>query len=1000
MILTRKLQPPGLPVGVVPRGRLDELFARLLEDHEALAVFASAGSGKTVQAQMFAAREGLPLAWLTLDSADRSGPRLLTYLAGALSRVSPEAESVARATLDSGLSLPEVAASLAEVVQDQPLLIVLDDCETISGSEEAAAVLAAFLDYLPPKARTLLLSREELEVPIGRMMLQGRVGRVTDADLALEVDEARSLLAALGGETSDASALMDATRGWIAAVAFNVRTDLRSSPGPDALASYLSHEVLARLPEEEQRFLLRTSLLRAVSARGAAALCGREGYAIWQSLGSRHLPATMTADRALVYHPKFREFLRERLQLHMPAEVPDLQRRHARYLEELDAHEEAVEAYLEVGEVENAALAAERALPSLYARADWRLLERWLDALGHEVVDVRPLLQGARVRSLYGCRRIPEAQARIRRLDSRGELGEVAKADPGVVAYIGWALQWQPSEALRLLREHEGDYRADAVRYEIEAVSGRDPVVPPAGREWSDMERILTWGLLVQGRLDELLRMLPAEDEWPPRSFYRTPHPLLALVLRGDLVRARELLDQVPAAMREGAHTDLWYFHEAWLLWAEGDVEGALRVAEAAVEHSRKTRFGWEPCFHVAVGCMLIALGRIDDARSVLADSISQSAASGVRAYVEWAQTFQGLAFLASGRPKDAARVLRQAVADMQRAGRRLVLPLAALYLSEAEAELGDPDKAAASADLAYEVSDAMSARFLLQQGLRHVPAVLQRQIERDPDEVRWRRLLGLRAPAGSPAVVPSATEQPTSFLDVQTFGDAADLVLDGTALTVRRIKALELAAALALHPDGIDRQRLQEQLFPDADQRRGGNYFRQVVHKLRQLTGIGLTRTSQGFVRWPDDVRVDTTDLRFERLLHGAGSLVGRDRFNALLAASDLVAGPYLAESELEWVVARRFELDVLAAEASAEAAELALELNDTANARALAERTIAANPYSETAYRVLMQVEAISGPTGGVLTMYQRLCASLGELGVTPTAATEKLLRELRGS
>ncbi len=53
-------------------------------EHEALVVFATAGSGKTIQAQMFASREKWPLAWLTLDGADRSPSRMLSYLARAL----------------------------------------------------------------------------------------------------------------------------------------------------------------------------------------------------------------------------------------------------------------------------------------------------------------------------------------------------------------------------------------------------------------------------------------------------------------------------------------------------------------------------------------------------------------------------------------------------------------------------------------------------------------------------------------------------------------------------------------------------------------------------------------------------------------------------------------------------------------------------------------------------------------------------------------------------
>lgn len=1001
MILTRKIRPLGLPDGVVDRERLHALFDKLLSERESVAVFAAAGSGKTVQAQLYADRKGWPLAWLTVDSGDRSGSRLLVYLSHALAGVNPDAPSVLQRALDAEFTLAEAAATLAESIGTSELLVVLDDCENIAGSDEAAMVLETFMDYLPPTARTLLLSREELDVPVQRMMLQGRVGRVTDTDLALDEPEARAMLDAQGQTERDPLPLLDASRGWIAAFAFEVRSDLQLSSEPDALASYLNREVLEALPDDEQRFLLRTSLLRATSPRGAAALCGDDGYALWQSLTCRHLPATLTPDRTLVYHPRFREFLLEQLRARYPDEVPELQRRHAKILEDRGWPEEAVEVLLEIDEVDEAARIAEQALQALYARADWPLVLTWLDAFGGDRIDRQPVLQGAKIRALYGSRRVPEAQALIRWLHERGRLEAVAAADPGVVAYSGWALQWRPAEALELIRQYPGDFRAEAVRYELEAVSGRQPVTPPGGAEWSDMERIVSWGMLVQGRLSELIRMLPAEEDWPPRDYYRTPHPLLGLVWRGESARARGLFDQVPPAVREGAHTDLWFFHEAWILWAEGDLEAALQAAEAAVQHSRRTRFGWEACFRVAVGCMLVALDRTEDARSVLADSISQSAAAGMRAYVEWAQTFQGLAFLRIGRPDDAARVLLQAVEGMEQSSRMLMFPLAAIYLSEAEWQRDDPVASQHAAERALKVAHSMEATFVLQRGLRDVPSVLTRQIDLDPSDDRWRRLIAVRSTAAAQV----GRQRPVdndggTLVEVHTFGRSTDLYVNGVSASVRRLKVLELAAYLSLHPEGELRARLQEQLFPDADQRRGGNYYRQVVHKLRQATGLGLVRTNGGYITWPDDVRVDSTDLRFERLLQEASALAGRDRLLRLQAAVELADGPYLPESDLPWAEARRFELEVVLGEARVEAAQLALDLGEMEVARHLAEQQIDRDPYAETAYEVLMRVESAIGPPGAVLTAYQRLCDSLTELGVEPAGSTKQLLRELRSA
>jgi LuxR family transcriptional regulator, maltose regulon positive regulatory protein len=997
-LLSHKVQPPGLPRGTIARNRLDEHFARLLEAHETIGIFAAAGSGKTVQAQMFAARRGWPLAWVSLDAADRSATRLLVYLAEALAEASPSAGQMVSGWLEAHFSVDEVSAMLAESVADRPLLLVIDNCEHLAASPQTLDALGVFLDYLPASVRTILLGREELGGPVGDMLFQGRIARVSDVDLALTLEETRELLAAHGQNDRNPSSLVEATKGWIAAVAFDVVPGLQPAFGPDSLASYLSREILARLPQNEQEFLLRTSIPAAVTARAAVALCGQEGYRLWHSLGSRHLPATM-ADRALVYHPRFREFLGEQLRARLPGELPELQLRHARMLEEMEAYEEAVETYLDVGEIESAASVAVHAVPALCARADWQLLLRWLNAFGPDLVRDTPVLQGAAIRALYGVRRIPDAQTLIRQLRQQGTLGEVAKADPGAVAFFGYTMQWYPAEALELIREYEGDYQAEAVRYELEAVTGRDPVAPPSGVDWVDSERIYSWGLLVQGRLEQLLRLLPKEDDWPPRSVYRTPHPLLALIWRGELSQARELLDEVPEAIRSGSHTDLWFFHEAWLLWAEGDLERALQAAEAAVEHSRKTEFGWEPCFEVVVGVLQLLLGRVDDARMSLADAISRSAGSGNRCYVEWGQTFQGLAFLMIDRAEDAVRVLRAATTAMRQADRMLMLPFAAAYLAEAEARVGAANASSAAAELAYEAARNMGSTFVLQQALRHVPVVLRRQIEQDASGLRWRHLVGHRPPETRSPQTAGSTSRPV-IVEVQTHGPVPDLIVDGVPRCSRRTKVLELAAYLTLHPEGVERHRLQERLFPDTDPRRGGNYFRQVVHKLRHATGVNLARSSQGHVRWPEELHVDSTDVRFERLLSGASRLQGRDRLDQLVATLGLVEGPYLPESELEWVEARRHELEVLIVEAAVDAAQVALTLADFDRARWAATFAIGRDPYCEPAYCVRMRVEASRGSPNGVLAEYQRLTDALTELDVEPSRSTRTLVRELRGA
>ena len=391
----------------------------------------------------------------------------------------------------------------------------------------------------------------------------------------------------------------------------------------------------------------------------------------------------------------------------------------------------------------------------------------------------------------------------------------VAAADPGVVPYLGLVFHWQPRDALDLVNQHVGDFRTEVVRYELEVLSGSRPVTPPTGVDWSDMERVMSYGLLMQGRLDQLLEMLPSDGDWANPGFYRTPHPLLGLVWRGELDRARALLDRVPSEVRSQSHVDNWCFHEAWLSWAENDAGAMLSAAESAVRHSREAGRGAESCLQVVRALALLELDRVDEALTVLVESIARSRSDGVVAYAEWGQTFLGLALMAKERPVEAARVLQEAFNGMLAAERRLMLPLTGLYLSEALAQIGEEERASRAADVAFDQAERTSSQFVLERGLRHVPAVVDRHISNDPHS-RWRRLLLARlAEADEKAIVLPDAARRRVFIEIQTLGDAPDILVDGRAVGARRIKLLELATLLALNPRGSRATASSAACFP-----------------------------------------------------------------------------------------------------------------------------------------------------------------------------------------
>ncbi len=976
--LHHRFAAPGIPRGCIERPRLDRLLSELFDTYSIVELIAAPGSGKTVEAQLYAASSGRKLAWLTMDRSDSSAASLIFDLATALGDLAGNAISDMRRTLQTSGSTEEAAAILADAAGTQNCLLVIDECQQIASSPDAASALDTFLEYIPERLQVLLLARQELPWPLQKRYVHGQIAHMSDATLNLTYAETERYLKQLGVTSESCERIFASTGGWVAGVAFASRFGLDEQPNLHNLSAYFGRQVLDTLPEAEQRFLIDTSVTAAVTPDVALALCGSEGQQLWSAVSARHLPATSTTPSAIVYHSLFRSFLRQRLIETDPQRHAELLASYAQYLAASRHYEEATEVWLPLNRFEEAQQTAIMALPALYARTDWPVIRRWLDAFGDERVSGSPALTGAKIRTVHGMREFDYARQLIRKLDREGRLRVIIEQDQSLLATLAWALQAHPHEALRLLDKYEGDTRANVVRYMIEVTTATRPITPPdsPGLVPADVERQLSWGLFLQGRLGELAMMSPADDDSPVVN----PNVVLAAAFREGGEAAGRLWRRVPQEIRERAQSR---FIEAMVDLACGDHERARNHLRLALAECRSTGFSLLPVYEIFMGYLQLT----DDAPSVainrLEPVLDGVARTGQAAYVEMAQCFLGLAYLRAGRTADAQLILREAVASMSHCHRQLLLPMAAAGLSEAEARTGNDKAASENAALAYDVARRAGTLAILITAVRLFPDIQQREMTRNPRDARWRRLVITPSARPFPGTVHQKTDGIT--LTLQPFGRDRDVLVDGVPANVGRMKILELVGYLALHPNGVDRFQLQNRLFPEADQRSGGNHFRQIAHKLRHGVDITLERRGS-LVVFPDSVSVMANDIESERLLAAASLCTGPERTQRLESGLDLVHGRYLDGSALPWVEERRNHLELVQEEARLELATVYLEQGDLDAARSACEAVLAVNQYCDPAYRVLFEIERKAGSESSALAVYRRAAEALDELGLRP--------------
>ena len=414
LLLVTKLALPPVRADLVPRPRLTNQLQLGIQRPLTL-IAAPAGFGKTTLLSTWLEHASLPAAWISLEHDDDDLTRFWSYVFTALSRVHPDSGTSALSLLQaSTLSpLPPIEIVLTVWINDLAALphqvaLVLDDYHLIT-AQPIHRSITYLLDHLPPQLHLVIVTRADPPLSLARLRARGHLTEIRAADLRFTAEETAAFLTrALGLELSaqDIATLEARTEGWIAglqlaALSMQGRKDipgfLEAITGSHRyIIDYLVEEVLARQPEPVQTFLLQTAILERLQGSLCEAVMGEmrepgeeaSGQAMLEQLEQANLFLTPLDDERLWYryHQLFAEALRHRLQRRQPAQVPELHRRASTWYEQHGLVRDAVHHALAAADFEQAVRLMEQAVDSLVRRGEIATLQRWVDALPHELI--------------------------------------------------------------------------------------------------------------------------------------------------------------------------------------------------------------------------------------------------------------------------------------------------------------------------------------------------------------------------------------------------------------------------------------------------------------------------------------------------------------------------------------------------------------------------------------------------------------------------------------
>jgi LuxR family transcriptional regulator, maltose regulon positive regulatory protein len=641
-IVKTKLRAPKLRSEYVPRPGLIELL-EASSDCKLTLMSAPTGYGKTTLLTQWRQSEkgALPFAWVSLDEQDNDPVRLWRHVLAALREVAPEEGFGADVLVGLGVVGTKLVETALPVLINQltgfpyRIVLVLDDFHYIKdgGCHESVSY---FIEHLPDTVHVVLSTRSYPSLNLGRLRARGEMNELSTEQFAFSQEEAASLLEGelrLDIGPDDLSSLYERTEGWPAALylaGLSLRTSkdkhafIRSFHGSNRyIIDLMGEEVLAGLPEEERKLLLRTSVLEKMSSSLCDAVMGTvgSGKLLQELVHSNLFVVPLSGDRGWYrYHHLFADFLFYELESTQPDLVPVLRGRASAWFEGEGSVGTAITYAIAAAEYERAGALIARHSIGYLATGRTATLRRWLDSLPEGFVngDAALLLLEAWICAMHGQRE--ESERFLTLAESSSYTGELPDGTVSIEAGVA------------IVRATFG-FRG--VRDVTEAARRAIALDPDKASPWAVMMRFgLGGGLYFAGDasrarkpLEEGLRLTT-----PSQPLFR----IVILSLLSFVASDEGRLEDAEALAREaGALVDrfgLWKVPQVtWAPIALGSAlakRGKLAGAETELESGLSARRRW-PGLNpwpnllglLALAPVRLARGDRDGARALLAEA-------------------------------------------------------------------------------------------------------------------------------------------------------------------------------------------------------------------------------------------------------------------------------------------------------------------------------------------------------------------------------------------
>ena len=275
--------------GVFPRERLFRLMDTG-RNCPVLWITSPPGAGKTTLVSSYIDARKLPCLWYQVDEGDTDVATFFYYMGMAAEKAIPNKRKPSLPLLT-----PEYCHTISAFTRKYfellysglkpPFAIVFDNYQDVPVNSAFHEMFVQCLDIIPEGINIVVISRTEPPFPLARLCANNKCYHIRWDEIKFNPDEFRHIIRIKipEGLSDEAIArLYEKTEGWAAGLVLIMEglknRDVDYAPlrtvTPGMVFDYFANEVFMKTDKETQRFLLKTSVLPAMTVPMAEALTG------------------------------------------------------------------------------------------------------------------------------------------------------------------------------------------------------------------------------------------------------------------------------------------------------------------------------------------------------------------------------------------------------------------------------------------------------------------------------------------------------------------------------------------------------------------------------------------------------------------------------------------------------------------------------------------------------------------------------------------------------